>query len=385
MSELLSQGGYGCVYFPALTCKGKADSSKKSVSKVQRKDWASTNEIEIGKLVKKIKNSSSFFLPITSSCDINISSIDNKLVKDCRVIQKRPDSDYVLMKMNYLENIPFTDYLKSRGETNAHLLLKLVESYKNLAGSLEKLADNDVVHHDLKLDNILVSASDNIPVIIDFGISLNMKNISETDKRLQDYFYVYAPDYYPWSLDIHIINYIVQVRSDGEYGPINFEELKEIADDYCKGNLALDAFSDNFKKAYNEKCYTFINSLVGKRNDEVLRILLNNYKSWDIYALSVIYLRLIGFIFNGKYPKTKFLAEFVQLNLINLSPNPNERFSCSDSIKYITDMISKEGSLHDLSKTIKSIDIDDESLSESIEAGIQNLKKIAEKGVYKFS
>ena len=99
----------------------------------------------------------------------------------------------------------------------------------------------------------------------------------------------------------------------------------------------------------------------------------------------MIYLRLIGFIFNGKYPKTKFLAEFVQLNLINLSPNPNERFSCSDSIKYITDMISKEGSLHDLSKTIKSIDIDDESLSESIEAGIQNLKKIAEKGVYKFS
>ena len=88
MSELLSQGGYGCVYYPALTCTGKADSSKKSVSKVQRKDWASSNEIEIGKLVKKIKNSSSFFLPITSSCDINISSIDNKLVKDCRVIQK---------------------------------------------------------------------------------------------------------------------------------------------------------------------------------------------------------------------------------------------------------------------------------------------------------
>ena len=38
-------------------------------------------------------------------------------------------------------------------------------------------------------------------------------------------------------------------------------------------------------------------------------------------------------------------------------------------------MISKEGSLHDLSKTIKSIDIDDESLSESIEAGIQKFKE----------
>ena len=91
MSELLSQGGYGCVYHPALSCSGKAESSKKSVSKLQRNDWAAKNEIEIGKIVKKISNYSSFFLPITSSCDIKISSVDNKLLKDCRVVQKRPD------------------------------------------------------------------------------------------------------------------------------------------------------------------------------------------------------------------------------------------------------------------------------------------------------
>jgi len=383
MSELLSQGGYGCVYHPALTCTGKAESSTKNVSKLQRKDWAAKNEIDIGKMIKKIKNYSSFFLPITSSCNINVSSIDNKLLKDCRVIQKRPDADFVLMKMNYLENISFTDYLKSKGETNAHLLLKIVESYKNLAGSLEKLVNVDIVHHDLKIDNILIGANNNLPIIIDFGISLNMKKISETDDKLKDYFYVHAPDYYPWSLDIHIINYIVQVRSDGEYGPIHFEELKEIADEYCRGNLALDVFSDNFRKAYNKKCYTYINSLVGKRNNEILRILLNNYKSWDIYALSIIYLRLVGYIFNNKYPKTKFLAEFIQLNLINISPNPNERFTCADSIKYINDLISKENSLRDLSKTIKSITIDSEVLSESIEEGNAQLD-IRQKRIYKF-
>ena len=50
MSELLSQGGYGCVYHPALTCSGKAESSTRSVSKLQRKDWASKNEVEIGRM-----------------------------------------------------------------------------------------------------------------------------------------------------------------------------------------------------------------------------------------------------------------------------------------------------------------------------------------------
>ena len=116
MSELLSQGGYGCVYHPALTCTGKTTTSKKSVSKLQRKDWAARNEIHIGKLVQKINNYSAFFLPITSACDIKVSSVDDKLVKECRVISKRPDADFILMKMDYLENISFTKFLKSKGE-----------------------------------------------------------------------------------------------------------------------------------------------------------------------------------------------------------------------------------------------------------------------------
>ena len=67
MSELLSQGGYGCVYYPALTCSGKSESSKKHVSKLQRKDWAAQNEIEIGNKIITIPNYKLYFLPITSS------------------------------------------------------------------------------------------------------------------------------------------------------------------------------------------------------------------------------------------------------------------------------------------------------------------------------
>ena len=380
MSELLSQGGYGCVYYPALTCSGKSESTKNHVSKLQRNDWAAQNEINIGKLIKQITNYEVYFLPITSSCDISLSSVDDKLLKDCKVVQKKPDHDFVLMKMDYLENTSFTDYLKSKGETNSHLLLKIVESYKNLVSSIGLLSDNDIVHHDLKIDNILIRADDGLPIIIDFGISLNMKNISETDiNTLNDYFYVHAPDYYPWSLDLHIINYIVQVRSDGAYGPIHFEELKEIAEDYCKSNVALDIFSEQFKSAYKEKCFVYIKSLVGKRNNEILRILLNNYKTWDVYALSIIYIRLIGHIFNNKFPKTQFLADFLQLNLINISPNPNERLPYTKTIKYIVDMISKENSIKDLSKTINSITINSDELSSSIQAGQEELNKLRQK------
>ena len=62
MSELLSQGGYGCVYHPALTCSGKAESSTRSVSKLQRKDWASKNEVEIGRMIKKMSGNKFYSL-----------------------------------------------------------------------------------------------------------------------------------------------------------------------------------------------------------------------------------------------------------------------------------------------------------------------------------
>ena len=49
MSKLLSQGGFGCVYYPGLKCSDKTDVSKKMVTKLQRDDFNAENEAYIGK------------------------------------------------------------------------------------------------------------------------------------------------------------------------------------------------------------------------------------------------------------------------------------------------------------------------------------------------
>ena len=88
MSSLISQGGYGCVFHPSLSCSGKSEKNEKKVSKLQKKDWASRNEIHVGKIIIKINNYKLFFLPITSSCDINISNVDKNILEECRVVKK---------------------------------------------------------------------------------------------------------------------------------------------------------------------------------------------------------------------------------------------------------------------------------------------------------
>ena len=47
-SKLLSQGGFGCIYYPGLKCNGKPQNNKNVVSKLQKKDDSSDNEIKIG-------------------------------------------------------------------------------------------------------------------------------------------------------------------------------------------------------------------------------------------------------------------------------------------------------------------------------------------------
>ena len=51
---LLGEGGYGCVFYPAINCKGIEDTNQNFVSKLTLHDKNSTREIDIGK--KNTKN-----------------------------------------------------------------------------------------------------------------------------------------------------------------------------------------------------------------------------------------------------------------------------------------------------------------------------------------
>ena len=56
MSKLLSQGGYGCVYYPGISCTGETSNDKKYISKLQANEIWTRREISIGKIVASINN-----------------------------------------------------------------------------------------------------------------------------------------------------------------------------------------------------------------------------------------------------------------------------------------------------------------------------------------
>ena len=43
MSNLLSQGGFGCVYYPGIKCNGKTNTNKSIITKLQKNDFNASN------------------------------------------------------------------------------------------------------------------------------------------------------------------------------------------------------------------------------------------------------------------------------------------------------------------------------------------------------
>jgi hypothetical protein len=331
MSELINQGGFGCIFYPGFNCKGEATKKlHNSVTKLQINDFAGENEIYIGSLIKELPNYSLYFLPVIGSCSIGLASLNPKYIDKCKIISKN-DSEYLLLELPYMKNISFQKLFSDKFRTNKHLFVTFIETYQYITGSIGQLLDINVVHYDLKQENILYSTKYENPILIDFGISIPIDKVE--DENLSDYFYVYAPDYSLWAPEIHAINYLVNV-GDTLTGTV----IDKLMSDYVTHNMALHIFSDDFKERYKQSGIKWLKKYENKNKYDVIKELLSFYKTWDLYSLSIMYLKFFKILFMKGFFESNLIIAFSQLLLTNISPNPTVRLSIHDTLIKYKDM-----------------------------------------------
>ena len=103
MSKLLGQGGFGCVYYPKLTCDGKSTKNYKYVSKLQTLSPEVYREMKIGKKIANIPYYKLQFGVITSSCKVDLGQFKkNSSLKECEGVNKKPYEEYILSKSEYI-------------------------------------------------------------------------------------------------------------------------------------------------------------------------------------------------------------------------------------------------------------------------------------------
>lgn len=331
--KVLGEGGYGCVLKPGLTCKGKEMKTKKFITKIQLLNSTAKRELKIGEMVKKIPLSKKHFAPIISTCDYKqkvVNMVTNKY--NCSFFTKYPNKKFTISRLPYINGSDYKEYLHGKLDDNT-FLYSVIHGYIYLLFSLYMLNKHGIIHYDLKGENVMFDKNRNIPIIIDFGLSIIKKDIqpnfsdSKYNSVLREYFYTYAPDYPLWCLDIH---YLCLLVNHPNHDPK--KEIENMVDTYMYNNKAFRYFSQEMYTSYRTLSIQQLNKYAEMGRKKSIEYIIKYCDTWDNYSLSIMFLRIISML---NIQNSKFLRFFDMLLQLNIHPDPKERFSLSKSHDFI--------------------------------------------------
>lgn len=374
----IGEGGYGCVFHPEIDCRGKETTNKKYVSKIQMNDYSSKNEIYIGEyLTDKLKNDpqnflSNNFAPVISSCGIDFKYINNNLVKSCDILKKHKlENKFVISKIRYIDMEDFDNYIIKQLDDKT-MILTLLDSYKHILTSIEKLIELNVIHFDLKGPNIVFDIKKNIPILIDFGLSIKMDKLIMSN--LYNYFYVYAPQYYIWPLEVHYMNLLIHVTTN----PTK-EHLLELAKEYTLKNSALISMSEEFKNKFINLCYKTLLSYDKLSLEDKKTKIISSWKTWDNYSLSVMYIKILYYInksANNKLFNNKFIGLLIELFLTNIHPDFTKRKTTKETQEIFKSILNLDDNLKLLQELKENILTNSKKIGKEIELESKKVKML---------
>lgn len=365
--KFVAQGTYGCVFHPGIKCGSNKVESEKYISKIQVKDVTLEREIDIGKVVRKLPNYKNRFSPIIKNCKVDVSTIDDKQVEKCDVIMDStyevPPPSFVSSKMIYAGNKELGEYLESfltkpldKSETfdSVNQFRKYIKQFINshlyLLESIRLLNDANIVHYDLKQNNIIYNEKMDSPIIIDFGLSIRMDLL--TPKNYKDNFYSLYETYECWCVEILILSYISRCVSKKLFALdssiTSLQELKEHITVYINENRGLQkGILESERITLKKQCFDYINSFLGKSWQIMFNDLVKSFKSWDNYSLAVLFIKELYHTdivkINDKLPG--FLSNYIVLVKALILSAPTKRkevYTTLVDLKKIFEKVNKE-------------------------------------------
>ena len=207
--KVVGEGTYGCVHKPALKCKDKEDKKDPNqVSKLMTKKNAN-EELKEFKLIKKADKHDEYHLGKPDSCFPDDTLVNLKSIDKCGRFHAIGIRDYklLLLKDGGLNLKQFATKMKSQNVSPANKKIMedfWVECHRLFLG-LKDFQQHDVIHHDLKAQNIVYNEEKNRINYIDFGL---MKKKSYILNQLERSRWWLAQFHWSFPIELGYMNYI---------------------------------------------------------------------------------------------------------------------------------------------------------------------------------
>jgi serine/threonine protein kinase len=335
--KFIGQGAYGCVFRPFVQCIGSnKPTNLQYISKIQRNTTDIQNEVECGRLVYPLPLSKLFFAPIVDTCPVSISAIPKTEIQKCDIFTKSlpqyseaPITEYISSKIRYYGKNEMTKYLLSISKNTKKVIRRLLAFHIHILRGIQLLhtLESPIIHNDIKDGNTIYDEKHGNPVLIDFGLSYQVKDI--TPEMAPKIFYTYEM-YTPWCFDVTLLSYISRgiigqnINIESTYiTDMDLVNINELFEKFIRENELFNPelyiFSKEETDTFRQQYHQFLASFLNKTWKAMFDELVKNALMWDNYSTTVMFLITIYDIFLSDNP------DLIHRILQTKTLSPNDR------------------------------------------------------------
>ena len=272
------------------------------------------------------------------------------------------DKQYESNKIRYVGKNTLGDYFTQETSNISQIetyFRKMINIHETVLTGIMKLNDANIMHFDIKENNIICKNKSGRPILIDYGISLDTTNIASVSVDAQNVFFSYTDTYPSWCLDIVMINYMVNNSKNADIKQKNInawrdekasvESTEEVINKYIENNQGIiDVLTKEEKAKYKVDMIAYYKPLVeggmmniptrGNVYDEIIKY----HKSWDNYGVAITFLMLLHDLKLQEHVNSiPFMKEYTSIMKEIILSAPDKRPTAGETIKKMAASLSR--------------------------------------------
>jgi serine/threonine protein kinase len=357
----IGKGGVSCVIKPAISCNKTKKTPPNYISKIMKKHSFSNNYNKVNKKLKQIDIKQKYYRYFLEKCVLTKANITNREYKDIKIINKVLENDNnILSNLNNLEDLQckieknksYINIIEKYAGDSLYKILQfktlninnnLNEIITNLLEGLNLLHKNNIVHRDIKIDNITINKKFKA-TYIDFNNSFIISDINKISV-IGNYSYNISLDYL-----IFFYLYVLITKKNYKFNKKLINIISKICNKKIKNSIKTlsninisftSLISFNTKKIKNININNNYNINLEKLIKIVYKkfITLNNPLDYfkkklvfknDVYGLGIVFKIINNKLINGK--NNIDITKFNKLLEGMTNINPNKRLTAKESL-----------------------------------------------------
>jgi len=358
--KVIGKGAYGCVHKPSLKCKTRKLNYNNKISKYMLKNYANI-EMKEYDIIEKADPQKYTYLGKPTSCVPDDNEENTNAITKCKLGNNIKDFSILVMNDGG-ENLE--GFAKRFGrkpaitENKNKIELFWIEAQRVLYG-LTLFLQKDIIHHDLKAQNIVYNEETNRINFIDFGLMTTKRKMlfdckqSVCRKAIKHWSYPFELQFMNANAFNKMVNWSQETKDKFIKDIINNMEHQEnsayrIFLSIAFGHLSPNIQKENRKIVIND-FQEFINDMKPELYENYLNKCLNTI---DVYGTGIAFITVL--IHTAKFINRELQTDFSELFTRMVTNYLPYRYEPDELLREYENIISKHGLLEKHNKVYEN-------------------------------